>query len=78
MTTIQVLGLISGCIALFFSLVAGLTYLKIKKLFSIIDESQYEAVEPFVEKQKRRVYIETLLAGVFAIVTVIFAIINVV
>ena len=76
MTAIQILGLVFGCIALFFSLVAGLTYFKIKKLFSIIDESQYESVASFVEKQKRRVYVETLLAGVFAIATVVFAIIN--
>ncbi len=78
MTAIQIFGLICGCVALFFSLVAGLTYLKIKKLFSIVDESQYENIMPFVEKQKRRVYIQTLLAGSFAVATVILAIVNIV
>lgn len=78
MTAIQVFGLICGCIALLFALIAALTYFRIKKLFSIIDESQYEAVMPIVEKQKKRVYVETLLSGAFAIATVILAIINIV
>ena len=76
MTPIQICGLICGCVALFFALIAGMTYFKIKKLFSLIDESQYEAVMPIVEKQRRRVYIETLLSGILAIATVVLAIIN--
>lgn len=77
MSAIQIFGLICGCIALLFSIVAALTYFKIKKLFSIIDESQLEAVESIIEKQKRRVYVETLISGAFAIATVVLAVINI-
>lgn len=75
MEAIKILGLISGCLALFFALVAGMTFFKIKKLLSIIDESQYEAVMPFVEKQRKRVYIETLLCALLTIATVVFTLI---
>ena len=78
MTVIQIFGLICGCIALLFSLIAAITYFKIKKLFSLIDESQYEAVMPIVNKQRRMVYIETLVAGAFSVATVVLAIINIV
>ena len=76
MTPVQVFGLICGFIALFFAFVAGLTLFKIKKLFSLIDESQYEQVMPFVEKQRKRVYIETLLSALFTVITVILAVVN--
>ena len=76
MTVVQVLGLMCGGLALFFAFVAGLTYFKIKKLFSLIDESQYEEVMPIVEKQRRRVYIETFLSVLFTVTTVVLAIVN--
>ncbi len=76
MTTIQIFGIIFGCLALFFAFVAALTYLKLKKLFTLIDESQYEQLMPFVEKQRKRIYIETLISALLTIVTVVLAIIN--
>lgn len=76
MTPIQVFGVICGLVALFFAFVAGLTFFKIKKLFSLIDESQYEQVMPFVEKQRKRVYIETLLSALFTVITVVLAVVN--
>ncbi len=75
MVAVKILGLTCGCLALFFALVAGLTYFKIRKLFSIIDESQYEAVMPIVEKQRKRVYIEALLCALLTIATVVLTIV---
>jgi len=70
------LGIICGCLALFFALVAGMTHFKIKKLLSIIDESQYESLASFIEKQRTRVYIETLICVLLTIATAVFAITN--
>lgn len=76
MTAVQICGLICGGLALLFALIAGLTYFKLKKLFSIIDESQYEQILPFVEKQRKRVYIETLISALFTVATVVLALVN--
>ena len=72
---IQFLGIACGCLALFFAFVAGLTYFKIKKLFSLIDESQYEAVMPIVDKQRKRVHFEMLMCALFTIATVVLSLI---
>ena len=72
---IQFFGLLCGSLALFFAFVAGLTYFKIKKLFSLIDESQYDAVMPIVDKQRKRVYVEMLLCALLTIATVVLTII---
>lgn len=76
MDAIKFIGLLCGGMALFFAIIAGILYYKIKKLFSLIDESQYEQVMPIVEKQRRKVYINTLISVLFTIATVVLAIIN--
>ena len=76
MDGIQICGIICGALALFFALVAGMTYMKIKKLFTLIDESQYEAIMPFVEKQRKRVYFEALLCVLLTIATAVLSVIN--
>ncbi len=76
MGVIQTLGLICGCVSLLFAAMAAMRYFKIKKLFNLIDESQYDKVMPIVEQQRRRVYIEVLLCSLFTIATVIFTIVN--
>ena len=76
MIGLQICGVVSGLLALFFAFVAALTHFKIKKLFSLIDESQYEAVMPFVEMQRKRVYVETLICIFLTIVTAVLALVN--
>ena len=73
---IPFLGIVCGCLALFFAFVAGLTYFKIKKLFSLIDESQYDAVMPIVDKQKKRINVEMLLCALLTIATVVLSLIH--
>ena len=76
MTWVQIVGIICGCVALFCAFAAGLTYFKLRKLFTLIDESQYEEIMPFVEKQRKRVYIEGLLCAFLTLVTLALTIIN--
>ena len=76
MGAIQIIGLISGGCALFFALAAGILYFKIKQLFSLISEDQYEQVMPIVEKQRKKVYTLAGLSTVFTILTIVMAIIN--
>ena len=62
--------------ALFFAFVAGLTYFKLRKLLTLIDESQLEQIMPFIEKQRKRVYIETSLSALLTLATLVLAIVN--
>ena len=55
MEALEIIGLISGCCALFFAIVAGLTYFRINKLLSLISEDVLDQAMPIVEKQRRRV-----------------------
>jgi hypothetical protein len=76
MGAIQIIGLIGGGCALFFALAAGILHFKIRQLFSLISEDQYEQVMPIVEKQRRKVYILAGLSTLFTILTIVMAIIN--
>ena len=59
-----------------FALAAGILYFKIKQLFSLISEDQYEQAMPIVEKQRKKVYILAGLSTLFTILTIVMAIIN--
>ena len=75
MGVIPFLGLVCGGLSLFFAAIAAMIYFKIKKLYSLIDESQYEQVAPIVEQQRRRIHISLLLSSLFTIATIIFSIV---
>ncbi|MBQ7225614.1 MAG: hypothetical protein IJX02_03315 [Clostridia bacterium] len=76
MGPLQISGLICGCIALFFALVTGLTYFRIKKFISLINESQMEEAMPIIEKQRRRVYGYLVASSIFTLATIVLSIIN--
>lgn len=75
MEAIQFFGLLCGFFAVFFGVIAFIIYMKIKKLFSLIDESQVEQVLPIVEKQRKKVYINMYLSCLFTIITLVLSII---
>ena len=76
MTPFEILGLIFGCGALFFAIVTGLTYFRIKKFISLIDEEMYEQAIPIIEKQRRRIYAYVVLSCIFTVLTLVFSIIS--
>lgn len=76
MTGLQISGLICGCLALFFAFIAGLLYFKLKKLFYIIDEEQYEQLLPFIEKQRKKVYFSTSISALLSVATVVLSLVN--
>ena len=73
MEAIQVIGLFSGCIAIFFALVAGFTYFKINKLLSTVTEEQLERISPLIDKQRRRIFAYLLLSSIFTILTIVLS-----
>lgn len=75
MEALEILGLISGCCALFFAIVAGLTYFRINKLLSLISEDLLDQAAPIIEKQRRRVYAYVILSCIFTVATVVLSII---
>lgn len=76
MEPIQIIGLLSGCIALFFALVSGITYFKVNKLFSLVSEEQIEQIMPIVEKQRRRIFAYLLISSIFTILTIVLSFIH--
>lgn len=76
MEPIQIIGLFCGCVAIFFALVAGFTYMKINKLFSLITEDQIEKVMPIVEKQRRRIFAYLMISSIFTIATIVLSVIH--
>ncbi len=76
MDTIQIIGLLCGCFALFFALATAIMYFKIKKFISLITEEQFEQAEPIIEKQRRRVFAYTILSSVFTVATIIFSVVS--
>ena len=75
MEALEIIGLISGCCALFFAMVAGLTYFRINKLLSLINEDQLEEAAPIIEKQRRRVYAYLVLSCIFTVLTIVMSIV---
>ncbi|WP_405354739.1 hypothetical protein [Ruminococcus sp.] len=75
MESLEIIGLICGCCALFFAIVTGLTYFRIKKLISLISEDLLEQALPIIEKQRRRVYAYIILSSIFTVATVVLSII---
>lgn len=73
MDTIQIIGLLCGCCALFFALVTAIMHFKIKKFFSLITEDQLEQAEPIIEKQRRRIFAYTILSSIFTVATIILS-----
>ena len=76
MAPLEILGLICGCGALFFAIVTGLTYFRIKKFISLINEDLYEQAMPIIEKQRRRVYAYLVLSCIFTVLTLVFSILS--
>lgn len=75
MEALEIIGLISGCCALFFAMVAGLTYFRINKLLSLINEDQLEEAAPIIEKQRCRVYAYLVLSCIFTVLTIVMSIV---
>ena len=76
MGVIPFLGIVCGGFSLLFAAVAAMIYFKIKKLYSLIDESQYEQVEQIVEQQRRKIHISLLLSSIFTIATIVLSVVN--
>ena len=75
MEFIQIIGLLCGCVALFFALTAGILYFKLKKFVSLITEDQLKQAMPIFEKQRRRLYTYAVISCVSCIATIVFSII---
>ncbi len=75
MDIVQTIGIFCGCIALFFALVAGILYFKLKKFISLITEDQLKQAMPIFEKQRRRLYTYVVISCLFCIATIVFSII---
>ena len=73
MNTIQTIGLLCGCFALFFALVTAIMYFKIKKFFTLITEEQFEQAAPIIEKQRRRIFAYTIISSIFTVATIILS-----
>lgn len=73
MDTLQIIGLLCGCCALFFALVTAIMYFKIKKFISLITEDQYEQAGPIIEKQRSRVFAYTIISSIFTVATIVLS-----
>ena len=71
----QVIGLICGCLSLFFASIAGVTYYKLKQFFSLVDEEYMDEAIKIGEKQKKKITVSLILCSVFTVATLIFSII---
>ena len=71
----QVLGLICGCLSLFFASIAGVTYYKLKQFFSLVDEEYMEEALKIGEKQKKKISISLIICSIFTVATLVFSII---
>ena len=73
MEAIQIIGLISGCLAVFFALVAGIIYFKLNKILISLTEEQLKKIIDSVDKQRRRMYAYVLISSIFTILTIVLS-----
>ena len=75
MDTLQIIGLLCGCFALFFALTTAILYFKVKKFCSLISDEQLEQAAPIIEKQQKKVFAYTIISSIFTIATIVLSII---
>ena len=76
MDAINVIGIICGCVSLFFGCIAGVTYYKLKQFFSLIDDEYMEEAMKIGEKQKKKIIFSLVICSLFTVATMVLSFIN--
>ena len=68
------LGIIAGVISLFFGFSSFFLYMKVRKLFSMLNEEQLKEAEQIITSQNKKIkigLIVTVVAGIVSIISLI-------
>ena len=65
------LGIVAGIISLFFGFSTFFLYMKLRKLFKLLNEEEIKQAEPIIVQQNKRIKIGLIVTVVLGIVAVV-------